>query len=248
MYAEGKSDVGKVRQENQDFVFSSAERIGPFPNLFIVADGMGGHNAGDVASKTAVEYICGYIKEYPHANFIQPNNYLDMLVSAAQRANEAVFNMSCEDEQFFGMGTTLTACVIEAGKAIVAHVGDSRLYGIKPGEIKQLTKDHTYVEEMVLLGELTAEHAKIHPKRHVLTRVLGTQKRLNADGIIADVGGYTALLLCSDGLTNMLDDSKILEIVNNPGFVEHRVENLINEANQQGGKDNISAILIDIGR
>lgn len=248
MYAAGITDVGVLRTQNQDAIFFSRDKVGPLPNLFVVADGMGGHNAGDVASIQALEVFTSYIRDYPLPELVLPADYLDMMVTAATRANHAVFSHSQKYDSLTGMGTTLTACIIESNKAVIVHVGDSRMYGIKPGGINQLTSDHSFVEEMIQLGQLTAEEAKVHPKRHMLTRVLGTDATLQVDGIIRDLAGCTALLLCSDGLTNMVTNERILEIINNPGYVEHRTQNLINEANQNGGRDNISAILIDIGR
>jgi len=248
MYVSGITDTGSVRTQNQDAIFHSREQVGPLPNLFIVADGMGGHNAGEVASSQTIEAFCDYIRNFPIAQLIQPEDYLDLLVTAAQHANEAVFSRAGDTESLTGMGTTLTACVIEDEKAIIVHVGDSRVYAIKPDSITQLTSDHTYVEEMITAGQLTPDDAKSHPKRHMLTRVLGTQAHLQVDGLVPSLADCTAILLCSDGLCNMLDDQSILEIVNRPGYVEQRTKALIDEANLKGGSDNISAILIDIGR
>jgi len=248
MHVFGLTDKGMVREQNQDAIFLTPDRIGPLPNLFVVADGMGGHNAGDVASAQAISRFCAYIEDFPLAQLVQPGDYLDLLVNAAQDANASVFAKSRESEAMAGMGTTFTACVIENGRALNVHVGDSRIYAIKPDKITQLTTDHTYVTQMVKLGKMTAEEARKHPKRNMITSALGTDSSLGLDGTAPELFGTTTVLLCSDGLTDMIDDAGILDIVNRPGFVEDRTQMLVDEANLRGGRDNISVILIDIGR
>ena len=248
MYATGLTDVGLARSQNQDAIFVSTGQIGPLPNLFIVADGMGGHNAGEVASKQAVECISEYIQAYPLAELMHSDNFLDLMVNATQYASSYVHQLSVENEEMRGMGTTLTACVLTDEKVIIAHIGDSRAYAISKEKITQLTTDHTYIAELVQAGEVTAEDARTHPKRHVLTRVLGVPGHCEVDGYATELSGISTLLLCSDGLSNMLDDAALMEIVNGGGFAKTRVQLLIEEANKKGGLDNISAILIDVGR
>jgi len=248
MYAAGKTDVGLTRSQNQDSIYVSATPVGPLPNLFIVADGMGGHNAGDEASKQAVKLISGYISDFPAAAFVKPDNYLDLLVNAVQFAGGMVYSQAEEDPAKKGMGTTVTACVVRDEKIVIAHIGDSRAYAVSPERITQLTTDHTYVEQLLKTGRLTPEEARNHPRRHVLTRVLGAPGHCEVDGIVPDISDATAVLLCSDGLSNMLDNEKIMEMVNSLGHVEDRVHAMVNEANRRGGHDNISAILIDIKR
>jgi protein phosphatase len=248
MNAAGLTDKGKTRSGNQDAILVTSEPLGPLPNLYIVADGVGGHNAGDIASTQAITFMYDYIGNFQAANFVQPENYLDLLVTTVQGANNLICKMAEEDEALFEMGTTLTACVVTTDKIILAHVGDSRAYAISPDKITQLTLDHTYVEEMVQSGKLTAEEALTHPKRHVVTRVLGIQSSFEVDGIVMPINDISTILLCSDGLTNMLDNDTIKEIVNGVGFAEHRAKFLIEEANSRGGHDNISAILIDVNR
>ncbi|MCL2217410.1 MAG: Stp1/IreP family PP2C-type Ser/Thr phosphatase [Defluviitaleaceae bacterium] len=248
MYASGLTDVGMTRSQNQDAIFVSTEPVGPLPNLFIVADGMGGHNAGDVASKQAVELASGYIRDFPAAEFVQPDNFLDLMVNAAQHASGLIYAESEKDENMKGMGTTLTACVVEGGKAIIAHVGDSRAYTVSEEKITQLTTDHTYVDELKQAGQLSVEEARNHPKRHVLTRVLGVPGHCQIDGYSVELSGVETILLCSDGLSNMLDDEILQKIIVSEGHAEYRIKKLIKEANNKGGNDNISAILIDLGR
>jgi protein phosphatase len=248
MYAAGLTDVGVVRSQNEDAIFVCNNQIGPFPNLYIVADGMGGHNAGEVASEMAVEKFSGFVRDFAAKDFIQPENYLDLLISAAQHAGDAVLKQADSDDSMQGMGTTLTACVVTAEKIFVVHIGDSRAYFLNPVEIKQITKDHTFVEELLQAGRVSEEEARNHPRRHVLTRVLGVAGLHETDGIVRDLSDATVVLLCSDGLSNMLDDETIRNIATGLGEPEHRAKHLIDEANKKGGLDNISAVLIDVGR
>ena len=248
MVAAGLTDKGITREQNQDAILVASEPLGPLPNLFIVADGMGGHNAGDVASREAITFIYDYVTTFQAAAFVQADNYLDLLVSCVQGANTKLCKMAEENEAMYGMGTTLTACVIADGKIIIAHVGDSRAYAITPEAITQITADHSYVEEMVQAGQLTKEEALTHPKRHVITRVLGSETSFEVDGIIMPIGDTTSVLLCSDGLSNMLDNAAIKDIASGVGFAEHRVKFLVEEANARGGHDNISAVLIDLDK
>lgn len=248
MYAAGLTDVGIARSENQDYIFVCNKPIGPFPNLFIVADGMGGHKAGDVASTTAVEKFSGFVRDFAAQEFIQPENFLDLLISAAQHAADEITRLSDSDESMRGMGTTLTACVIASEKIFIVHIGDSRAYAVNLLEMKQLTKDHTFVNELLQTGRLSEEEARSHPKRHVLTKVLGVPGIPEVDCSVHELGDATAILLCSDGLSNMLDQDSMMKIINGLGYVEHRTRYLIDEANKRGGLDNISAVLIDIGK
>lgn len=248
MYAAGLTDVGVTRSQNQDAIFVCNNAIGPLPNLFIVADGMGGHNAGDVASNLAVEKFTGFIRDFAAQDFIRPENFLDLLVSAAQHAGKEITEKAESDESMMGMGTTLTACVITDEKVFIAHIGDSRAYAVNMLNMNQLTNDHTFVNELLQTGRVSEEEAKTHPKRHVLTKVLGVPGFAEIDGLIFDIGDAAAILLCSDGLSNMLEEEAMMRIINGLGYVEHRTRYLIDEANKKGGRDNISAVLIDVGR
>jgi len=248
MYAAGFTDVGKTREKNQDVIFVSTEPVGPLPNLFIVADGMGGHNAGEIASEKAVDVVVYYLKRYPVPGLLLQEDFLDLLVSAVHEANNKIWAVADHDKALEGMGTTFTACVIANEKMYVVHVGDSRAYAVKSRSIKQLTNDHTYTNDLIKAGEITKEEAGEHPNRHMLTRVLGMNGNLEVDGFVHSLDETAAVLLCSDGLTNMLEDKEIRKIVNSEGYVEHRAQVLIDEANIRGGYDNISAVLIDIKR
>jgi protein phosphatase len=242
MYAAGLTHTGQVRSQNQDYIFYTTAPVGPLPNLFIMADGMGGHKAGDIASRQAVERFRSYLAEAPPGG-----TYIDLLLSTAHRVNQELYDMAQNNpEDMHGMGTTFIACVIENGRVDVIHVGDSRAYIISPNHIKKITNDHTYAEEMYRAGEITAEEARNHPKRHHLTRVLGFDPYVKMDGFFHSIGKGSSLLLCSDGLSDMLDDNALMAIVNREGYVEHRTQVLIDMANEHGGKDNISAVLIDL--
>ncbi|MCL2840990.1 MAG: Stp1/IreP family PP2C-type Ser/Thr phosphatase [Defluviitaleaceae bacterium] len=249
MYANGLTDTGITRSQNQDAIFWTMEGVGPLPNLFIVADGMGGHKAGDIASNQAIALILMYIENFPAAEFVTPADYLDLMVNAAQTASDAIATLAEKEEEMQGMGTTLTMCVIVEGeKAIIAHIGDSRAYAITEDDISQLTIDHTYVHELLQAGKISEAEARNHPQRNVITRALGTPGRCELDGYTAELFGVESLLLCSDGLSNMIDDENLWRIVSSEGDTMHRLRKLIKEANNNGGKDNISAVLIDLGR
>ncbi|MCL2605502.1 MAG: Stp1/IreP family PP2C-type Ser/Thr phosphatase [Defluviitaleaceae bacterium] len=246
MYAAGLTHTGQVRSQNQDAIFVSADAVGPLPNLFVVADGMGGHKAGDVASRQAVERFTKYIREMPKPD--KPaDDYIGLLLSVAERINGELFGLArANPEEMHGMGTTFIACVIEDGRADFVHVGDGRAYAVTPDRIIQFSDDHTYAEEMFRAGEITAEEARMHPKRHHLTRVLGFDPHVELDGFSRALEEITSILLCTDGLSNMLDDGQMMEIVNREGYVEVRTQALVDEANARGGSDNISAVLIDL--
>lgn len=244
MFVSSRSDIGKVRSQNQDAVFVSTEPVGPLPNLLIVADGMGGHNAGDVASSHAVLHFTEYLRRQTAAD----DSFLDLLVAAAAHANREVFSYSLSNTSLSGMGTTLTACVLTGYpvKCEIVHVGDSRAYLVSPDGITQLTRDHSYVCEMVKAGQLTPAEAREHPKRNVLTRVLGVDADFHADGYVYDIAEGCSVLLCSDGLTNMLTDDRIHALAYAHQTPRERVDALIAEANALGGNDNISIVLADI--
>jgi len=243
MLAVGATDTGRVRSQNQDVIFFSATPVGPLPNLFIVADGMGGHSGGEIASHEATTHFAEIIKT------AQPTeDYLDLLVSAAHAANKTVYQQSQNDDALKGMGTTFTACTIRENKIEIIHVGDTRIYALAPGRITQLTNDHTYVGEMLKSGELNEAQAREHPQGHVLMRALGFDEHLEADGYAHDLADTAHILLCSDGLSNMLTNDEIYNIATQPGDISIRLQKLLDDANEQGGKDNISVILIDISR
>lgn len=235
----GITDTGLVRVNNEDSIFVSNTQVSMLPNLYIVADGMGGHKAGNIASSYSIKFFCEYI------NNCYDNEILDIIVSAVKYSNDKVYSMSLDNDDYYNMGTTFLAAVINDGKLYIAHVGDCRLYIIRNERIYQITTDHTYVMEMVKAGEITYDEAKIHPKRNIITRALGIEIGITVDGLINDVLEGDIILICSDGLSNMLTDNEILQIVNNSETeIAQKSKELINTANNNGGRDNISVIVI----
>lgn len=234
-----KTDIGCTRSQNQDAVFVSEKPVGPLENLFIVADGMGGHNAGDYASKKAIDLIFSSIREDKE----------DSGISAIQRgitiANREIFIEASQDQEKSGMGTTVVVATIENGMLEVANVGDSRLYVLSKGDLIQVTRDHSVIEEMVRKGEVSREMAQKHPKRNLITRAVGAEEEVRIDLFDVDLSDVDAVLMCTDGLTTMVEDAKIAEIMSLGMTVEHKVAALIKEANAGGGKDNITVLMIE---
>lgn len=235
----GKSDIGRKRKLNEDSIFVLNEPIGRLPNLYIVADGMGGYKGGNVASSSSIKYFCEFVRGYTGDDDIP-----DLIIEGVKYANRMIIRDARADEiKLGGMGTTFDAAVIDNNRLYAAHVGDSRIYSVCE-KIRQITTDHSYVMELVKAGKLTMEEARWHPDKNCITRALGVNEDLLVDVLIEDFsGGY--IVLCTDGLTNMLVDSEIYEIVTGKGSVEEKLERLVERANNYGGYDNISAIIID---
>ena len=233
-----KTDIGKKRNLNQDAVYTSERPVGKLPNLFLVADGMGGHNAGDYASRRAVETIVEHIEGATE------ENPAEILGNAIAAANTRVRREAEENPERKGMGTTVVAACCD-GKALhVANVGDSRLYLIDQG-IEQITRDHSLVEEMIRMGEIQRKDAKSHPDRNVITRAVGVHVPVRVDFFDVKLEKGDKLLLCSDGLTNMVEDEDILQLVKKSASLKEAAERLVTEANKNGGKDNISVVLAE---
>lgn len=235
-----KTDTGRARNTNQDFVFCQENAVGGFANLFIVADGMGGHNAGDTASRIAVEKV---LEQIAKSEKITP---VGIWEDAIEVANEQVYNMSKTDESLEGMGTTFVGVTILDDTAYVANIGDSRLYLLSDTFV-QVTEDHSLVGEMVRSGQITRDEMRTHPNKNVITRALGITPSVHADCFEVTVKPGDVILLCSDGLCNMLEDTKIQSIIESSrDNVEEAGERLVQAANEAGGKDNISVVLINI--
>ena len=233
------TDVGQKRKMNQDYVFVSQEPVGNLPNLFAVADGMGGHNAGDYASAHAVQTLVSQIQA--DADF----NPIKVIRHAIEAANTEIIDQAQRDEGLRGMGTTMVVATIVGNYAYVANVGDSRLYVVQ-GQIRQVTRDHSLVQEMVRLGEINAEEARNHPDKNIITRALGAEKTVDVDFFALKLEPGNTILMCSDGLSNMVEDRTMEEIITNPDKdITWKGDTLIREANQNGGKDNIAVILIE---
>lgn len=232
------TDVGKERKLNQDYVFTSEIPVGKLANLFIVADGMGGHNAGDYASKYTIETIVEEIEKSKDTSVVK------ILEKAIQSANRHIRKKSQESEGLNGMGTTVVAATIHGDEICVANVGDSRLYVINQ-EIKQITEDHSLVEEMVRMGGIRREQARSHPKKNIITRAIGAEDELEIDFFQVKLKKGDFVLLCSDGLTNMIEDEEIRMILQGQRDIVEKAEALVATANNNGGKDNIAVILIE---
>lgn len=235
------TDIGKKRKLNQDYVYVCETPIGNLPNLFVVADGMGGHNAGDFASKCAVETIVREVRGCFEKNPVR------ILSKAIRIANDQIRKKAGEDESLLGMGTTVVAATCLGHYLQVANVGDSRLYIIGSG-IRQITRDHSLVEEMIRLGGLSREDARRHPDKNIITRAIGAKDEVEAEFFTEELELGDIILMCSDGLSNMLEDKEIEKIVQNEELEElkQKAEALINAANNNGGKDNIAVVLVKI--
>ena len=233
------TDIGRKRKLNQDFVYSSDEAVGNLKNVYIVADGMGGHQAGDYASKCTVETMVREIKGCFEQSPIR------ILSRAIRIANDQVRRKAREDESLYGMGTTVVAATVLGKYLQVANVGDSRLYVI--GEkIQQITRDHSLVQEMVRMGELDPEQARKHPKKNIITRALGAEKTVDIDFFDLKLEPGDVVLMCSDGLSNMVEDSQLREIISDTSTnLDEKGRILIREANRNGGKDNIAIVLVE---
>lgn len=239
MKACAKTDVGKKRSMNQDFFYCSTESVGSFQNLFIVADGMGGHKAGDHASKLCVEEVVRSVKDSSHTTPVS------VFTEAVDAANLAVYEEAAEHIEYEGMGTTFVSCTIEGDIMYVANIGDSRLYLLR-NHLEQITEDHSLVGELVKNGRLTESEARFHPQKNIITRALGTDDEVSADYFEKKLEQGDKLLLCSDGLSNMMDNEEMEYILRHSKSVEAATEALIDKANKNGGEDNITAVVVEI--
>lgn len=232
------TDVGQRRVMNQDFVYASNKPVGSLPNLFVVADGMGGHKAGDFASRYTVEVLLDSINKNPESNPIK------VIRTGIETANTEVLAKANADENFAGMGTTIVVATVIGHYLYVANVGDSRLYLIR-NRIQQITKDHSLVEKMVRIGEINREQARNHPDKNIITRAIGARPRVMIDFFDMKLLAGDRLLLCSDGLSNMLEDQEIEHIVKKGRDLPKIARELVARANQNGGKDNIAVVLVE---
>ncbi len=240
--AYAKSDVGKAREANEDSFFITEDPLNNI-QLFILADGMGGCNAGEVASKLAVTCAKNYIENNFEDTPKDKDSSIQVVASSIEYANMVVYEKSKEDKKFEGMGTTLEVCLIYNNRAYIGHIGDSSIFRIRKDFIRKLTQDHSYVQKLVQEGTITKEEAEHHPKKNMLMKAVGCNSLVEPDVMYKGFLKDDILLMCSDGLTNMLKESEIYSILlKNP---EKPVEALIKEANKQGGLDNITVIIVD---
>ena len=233
------TDVGQKRTVNQDFVFTSETPVGNLPNLFVVADGMGGHKAGDFASSYAVEILLSTIREDENSNPVK------IIRAAIENANTQLLREASDNETMSGMGTTMVLVTIVGHYAYVANVGDSRLYLIDEDKISQITKDHSLVEEMVRMGEISRDDARNHPDKNIITRALGAGRDVDVDFFDIRLTPGDILLLCSDGLSNMVPDEDIRQVIRTSETLEETGRRLVSMANDNGGRDNIAVVLVE---
>ncbi|MFE5319670.1 Stp1/IreP family PP2C-type Ser/Thr phosphatase [Paenibacillus sp. NPDC056579] len=235
-----QTDVGRVRMVNEDRSVVQ-ENLNGFV-LAIVADGMGGHQAGDVASQMAVDLIQNKLQNMPPGASVEERK--KRVKEAIELANENIFNFASQRENYYGMGTTVVTVLADEHTVVIGHIGDSRAYKFKNGQIEQLTEDHSLVNELVKNGQITKEEATHHPRRNVLTRALGTEPTIEVD--IQDLPWTNGelLLICSDGLSSLVSTEQLLTLVNGAEALDDKAKQLVNEALEAGGDDNITVVLV----
>ena len=234
------TDVGRIRAGNEDSLYADADQE---RGLFIVADGMGGHAAGEIASEMAVQIVARELAPVRDLHGAEP---LRAMADALRQANRAIFERTIVEADKQGMGTTASCILMGAGRYIIGHIGDSRIYLLRDGLFRQVTKDHSYVQEQVDAGFLTLEQARYHPYSNVITRCVGANASVEADVLQGELQVGDLYLVASDGLTGMVEDPqlrKILETKPSPGKM---VDAMITEANKRGGLDNITAIVVQV--
>ncbi len=231
------TDRGMVRKNNEDTVYCSVDKVGSIPNLFVVADGMGGAKAGEYASSFIIKNMVSLIKSET-----QTKDHSMTIRRAIEGANALLFRESKRDPELRGCGTTLVAAMIDKNHLHVANVGDSRLYIISD-HIEQITRDHSYVEEMVAKGCMVRGSRDYISNKNIITRAVGIEKTVDIDFFIKEIKGDETILLCTDGLSNMLEDEDIFNIITTSSSVEEAGHRLISAANEHGGVDNVSVVL-----
>lgn len=241
MKAYAKSDIGKAREMNQDYFYISSDN--DKYKIYIVADGMGGYKGGEIASSLASISVKSYIESNIDKIELNKEKIMELIKNSILYANTVVYNKSKEDSDLEGMGTTIEVCLIYNNRAYIGHVGDSRIYRIRKNIIRRLTRDHSYVEDLVRDGTITREEAYNHPKKNMITRALGCYSNVEPDVMVRGFLPDDIIVMTSDGLTNMIKDDEIYNIVKNN--VETAHEKLIERANELGGYDNITVIILD---
>lgn len=237
-----KTDIGKARSMNQDSFLVSENKDNGL-NLYVLADGMGGYKGGEIASKVAITAVSKFILEKFDEIQKDKQSILNLIEDSIEFANSAIYEESEQDEELQDMGTTLEVVLIYKGKVYIGHIGDSRIYRIRKNKMKKITTDHSYVEKLIQDGEITREEAYNHPKKNLLIKALGTDEQAEPDVIYTVLNKNDVIVMCSDGLTNMVREEKILDIIKMN--TDDMTGILINEANFAGGLDNITVIVID---
>ncbi|MGE4282620.1 MAG: Stp1/IreP family PP2C-type Ser/Thr phosphatase [Clostridia bacterium] len=238
------TDKGKARDINEDCFFVSEFNLEDVFGYCIVADGMGGHNAGEIASSLAIEEIKKYIKDFYHPDMTD-QQVIGIMNDSMSRANKTIYDKSLENQSYNGMGTTAIACIIYDKKIYIAHVGDSRAYLIHESSISQITTDHSMIEELINSGSITREEAQNHPQKNIITRALGGEENIPVDIHIQEYSEGDMIIMCTDGLSNMLTDLEILSVLKCRNHLQSAVEELISIANDRGGLDNITVVALE---
>ena len=233
------TDVGRVRLRNQDYLYVSSYPVGGMENLLLVADGMGGHNAGDYASRFVVNGLTDYVKHCPD------HSPIPVLKAGIRSVNEKLYEKSLEDAALSGMGTTLVAATVREDLLYVANVGDSRLYLFRHGQMLQITRDHSYVEELVALGQMERNSPAYQQKKNIITRALGVMAYVEADFFEEELLPGDLILMCSDGLSNMVTEDEMAHILADGTSLKYKTEKLAGRANERGGFDNIAVVVAD---
>lgn len=229
------SDIGNIRQLNEDTYGILEDEVF---NLFLICDGMGGHNAGEVASALAKETVLDFMKGIQQEELLLPS-----LMKAITKANHEIYALSSKEKTMSGMGTTMTAALSHHGRLDIAHVGDSSLYVVYNNEIKKITKDHSYVQELVDLGKVTEEDAKHHPNKNIITRAVGTNLHVEIEAYTRQTDHEEIYLLCTDGLSDYLSAQEILEKLSGSQDMHKSMKELVDMAKERGGRDNITLVI-----
>lgn len=238
-----KTSKGKIREINQDSYYISDDENCP---LFIIADGMGGHKAGEIASRMAVEIISSSFLDQikGSSSEMDDDSIITAIRNSIYKANDEIYRKSNEVEEYSGMGTTVTMAYENNGKLFIGHVGDSRAYLLRDNQLWQMTKDHSLVEELIKNGSITREEARFHPQKNIITRALGIDKEVEIDLIVKEKFKDDILILCTDGLTNMLNDDEIKELLISSDNMQKACDFMVQLSNEKGGLDNISVVAV----
>jgi protein phosphatase len=241
----GFSDIGKIREKNEDEYAIEGFKNNKNQGYCIIADGMGGHNSGEIASKIAVKVISIELNNILK-NKLQHIDIKKIILNSLKKANEKIYNQSLNNKEQSGMGTTIIVCFIKMEMIYIANIGDSRVYVFNENNIKKITTDHSMIEELILSGNITEKEAKNHPQKHLITRSLGTKKNIDPDFYEYFYKQNDVIIMATDGLTEMLDLKEIKKILSEKKSAKTTTLNLVKKANERGGLDNITVITIKI--
>lgn len=236
-----KTDTGKVRSNNQDALF-----VLPEQKLYIIADGVGGHNSGEIASRMAVQQIAAYVSEYPIEEQRSDMQLRDYFLNCLHSVNQAICRKAGENEENKGMATTVVVVYLRNSNAYVINVGDSRAYLVRDKVIRQITEDHTYVNELLRSGSITEEEARQHPQRNMITRALGGEMTVVPDFFQFQIYGGDLILMCTDGLYGEVSDQEIAQLAAGRRSMHRLANDYVKTANEHGGSDNVTVVCIKI--